>query len=275
MNAGMDQPVPRHFLRRLIAYGIDVTIGWLIVALLYSVLATDTIGDELKSPETQYGFGAMFRSYEFRPFFYVNSITCGTPPGISPVFQNLVSPAKIASAKICFTRSFGVPVEGVAALRLENTPAAGQWAGKTVEIPLTLTSNLRFVDLYSISAFLVLSILSLRMFRTTPGKKLLGLRVDSQRPIPALRREVIRNLPHILSVVGIGVLNEVARPYPSVPPILETLAIAVQILALCAALYLWVWPLLRWRGAFFHDRWLGLKVIRSNAAIVAAKDPAP
>lgn len=256
---------PRNFWRRLTAYGIDVAIAWIVVAVAFAALLGDRIGRELDDADTSFRFGLAVNSGEFRPPFYVGTRTCGKSAELLPLLEAYVAPAKVMAAEVCFDRSFGMPVGGTATLNLADTAEAGDLAGKKITVPLTIENHYRFVDVYALCFFVLLSVFSLRIFGTTPGKKALGLRVLSPGQVPALRREVTRNFPHLVVVLGLALLTEIARPHPSVPPTIQTLAIAIEVIALLSMLYLWVWPVLRWRGAFPHDRWFGLSVARVRA----------
>ncbi|NJS38952.1 MAG: RDD family protein [Rhodobacteraceae bacterium] len=153
---------------------------------------------------------------------------------------------------------------GYATLTLADTPEAGDLAGKDIRVPLTLETGHRYADALAFFVFLGGSILCLRLFGTTPGKRIMGLRVIGAAPIPALRRELVRSLPHLLTVPTFLVINLILRPMPAVPPIAQAIAISLELLSIAAVLAFWVYPALRWRGAFFHDRLLGLSVVRAH-----------
>lgn len=143
-------------------------------------------------------------------------------------------------------------------------------AGKEVQIPLPIINHFRFADVYSICPFVALSVLSLRLFGITTGKRLLRLRVIGPRPVPSLRRELIRNAPHLLVVLGLFALTEFAPAYATVPPTVRALAVTIEVIAALALIYLWIWPIIRWRGAFPHNRWLGLVVAPADTADMGA-----
>jgi RDD family len=250
---------PRYFWRRLLAYGIDATLCWIIIAILFALFGSEDFGEGQTDQKTKITFGARYELGQFRPPLYVGTETCGTPTEIWPDLHAMVAPETITSAEICFDRQFGLPTEGKAVLQLNST----ETAQKSVTVPLNLTGNIRFADLFTFGLFMALNILFMRLYQTTPGKKLMGLRVNGTTPIPAFRREVVRNLPNILMVAVVAALSEGVNAGLMPLAIAQPVAIGIQIIAICAALVLWVWPLLRWRGAMFHDTWSGLVVRRA------------
>ncbi len=260
MDSSVSAQPPRYFWRRIVAYGIDATLCWIVVALFLGYFGGDNVGEELTSTKKTLTFGAVYNLGEFRPPFYLGTETCGVPPEISPVFQSMVSPSVIKSATLCFDRRWGIPTDGTAILQLED---AEEVAGKEVNIPLTINGVFRFADILTLGVFLFLSVISLRLYRTTPGKKLMKLRVDGRAPLPAFRREITRNAPNILIVAVIFGLTELVNGNLIGFGAAQPVAIAVQLLAFLAALGLWVWPMVRWRGAMLHDRWNDLSVTRS------------
>lgn len=94
----------------------------------------------------------------------------------------------------------------------------------------------------------------------------MGLRLAGAQPAPALKREVLRDLPWLLTVLPVAIAQ-----MPSLKPFLmdhlgaaNFIAMGLQFTGLIAAIPLWVWPFIRWQGAMFYDRQLGLTVVRSK-----------
>ena len=98
----------------------------------------------------------------------------------------------------------------------------------------------------------------------TPGKRLLGLRVEG--PVRSygrmLAREAVRLLPVL---VGVAASEWAARAVPSAAPT-EAPSLALALLPnaaiLALVLALWILPLLFWRGRMPHDRAAGTVVAR-------------
>lgn len=264
METSTDNQHPRHFWRRIVAYCIDATLCWLIVAVLFAIFGSDDYGEKLSSKTTRFTVGVNYEISKFRPPFTIATTTCGVSPEISPAFQSLVAPETVASLEMCFDRKFGLPTSGTAILVLNETDAAAETAAKRVTIPLSLKGVVRFADVITFGLFLVCSIFCLQLFQTTPGKKLMGLWVTGSRPLHMFRREIIRNAPTILFVAVVAVLSESVKSGWISFGIGQPVTIGIQILAVCAMIALWIWPMLQWRGAMLHDKWSGLVVQRST-----------
>ncbi len=252
---------PRHLLRRFCAFAVDVAIAWLIVLIGMSIVLDDPVVGKLDRETKTFRLGVGLESGSFKPPVYIASHTCGYPVDLLPMLREYVSPAKIIGAEACFDRNNGMPVGGSATLTFANTAKAGDLAGRVVNVPLTLDTGHRYGDALAFLTFLAASILGLKLFGTTPGKKMMGLRVVGAAPIPAFRRELIRSLPHLLTIPTFLAINMALRPLPSVLPVVQVVAISLELLSILAVLVLWVNPAVRWRGAFLHDRWLGLAVV--------------
>lgn len=260
---------PRYFWRRFLAFCVDLLLCWVALSVIFALATDDNLNDDLTAPETSVNFGASISLGEFRPWLYIGTKTCGGVGTLGEDLAAYMAPAKITSAEACFERSFGLAIGGTASLQVADTPEAAAIAGQTVDLPLRIHGLRGWVDVLALGLFLVMSVFSLSVFRTTPGKHLLGLYVAATGPVPALRREVLRSLPHILSVGVVAVIGWFGTTPAGIMPWANPLAVVVQLAALAAALYLWIVPLLRWRGTLPYDRWLGLHVRRN------VDDPSP
>lgn len=264
MSEGPAQPAVtprRFFLRRSLAWAIDATLSWIVVAILFAFFAEDRTSEFLSKPEKDYTFGVYFSLGEFSPPIRLAIKTCGAPITLDG-FEELVAPAEIASGTACFERHFGIPRGGVVTLVLKDTPAAGELAGQTVEIPLVVTDSHRFADAAALGVFLLGSIFFLRWNGRSPGKAIMGLRVEGEVRRAALSRELVRSFPAFTSVILPLIVTEIAAMSDGPAPWVDSVLLAVGVLSMLGVLVLWIWPVIRWRGAMPYDRWLGLSVSR-------------
>jgi uncharacterized RDD family membrane protein YckC len=252
---------PRCFWRRLFAYAIDACIAWLIAVALLALIEDDIVGSDLISPKVTYDFAIAFNSSEFKPPVTFGTKTCGRPTSLLGLEEQF-APATISWIEVCIERPYGMPVGGTAKVVLEDTPEASELGSRTFYVPLRIHTLHRFGDVMAFGIFLCMSILTTRLFGQSPGKRLLGIKVVGRSPVPSLRREMIRNLPHLLVVPTFALINWLVLPLPAVPGVVQTLAIGLEILSAVAFIFLWLVPMVRWRGALPHDRWFGTKVVR-------------
>lgn len=255
---------PRYFWRRFFAYAVDVGIAWLVAAVVLSIFDDDDLDSNMATNSVEYTFGIGIHSNEFRPPLRLGSMTCGPATPILGFLQNQVAPATISSAEFCIERSYGLPVAVSATATLADTPEAGDLGGQKVNVPLRILSLHRFADTIAFGVFLCLGILTTRLSGRSFGKRLLGLRVTGRNPVPSLRRELVRNLPHLLVVPTFALINWLLPPLPVVPTAVQALVIGLNTLSAAAFIFLWLVPMIRWRGALPHDRWFGTKVVRTG-----------
>jgi uncharacterized RDD family membrane protein YckC len=253
----------RWFWRRLWAYAVDVCLAWLIAVALLAVIDDDTVGSDLISPNVTDSFAIAFNSSEFKPLVTFGTKTCGRPTSLLGLEEQF-APATISWIEVCIERPFGMPVGGTAKVVLEDTPEAGDMGSRTFYVPIRIHTLHRFGDVIAFGIFLCMSILTTRLFGRSPGKRLLGLQIVGRSPVPSLRRELVRNLPHLLVVPTFALINWLLPPLSAVPSAAQTLAIGLQILSAVAFIFLWLVPMVRWRGALPHDRWFGTKVVRAD-----------
>jgi uncharacterized RDD family membrane protein YckC len=256
---------PRYFWRRLLAYGVDGALAWVVAGLLLAAFVTDDFSESLLGTlqNTDFGISVSFQTESFRPPISLYAKSCGVPVGAAKgSLVEYVAPATIKTAEICIWREYGIPSELAANVVLDDTPAAGDLAGKTIEVPFTITNAYRLSDVIAFGIFFAISVTSLWSTGTTPGKWLLGLRIKGAARIPALRRETIRTLPLVLCVAVISAMNELLRVQPDIYQTLYIPGLVVSITGISCGVALWVLPMLRWRGAMPYDKWLGLHVAR-------------
>lgn len=227
------------------------------------MIDADIVGSDLISPKVTYSFTIAFNSSEFKSPVTFGTKTCGRPTSLLGLEEQF-APATISWIEVCIERPYGMPAGGTAKVVLEDTPEAGGLGSRTFYVPLGIHTFHRFGDVIAFGIFLCMSILTTRLFGRSPGKRLLGLKVVGRSPVPSLRREMIRNLPHLLVVPTFALINWLVLPLPAVPPAVQTLAIGLQILSAAAFIFLWLVPMVRWRGALPHDRWFGTKVVRAD-----------
>lgn len=251
---------PRHIGRRFFAYAIDFAIVWIFVALAMGFLVENPLADDLSDTKTTYGLSVSLSSGEFQPPVDVSTVTCGRPNEALAVLQGYFAPATVATAEVCYQRSYGMLIGAFAKVGLADTPEAGDLAGQILQVPMTIHNLSRFSQPIALATFLAFSIGCLWLFGSTPGKKIMLLQIIGRRPVPALRREIVRMFPYILAGTTFLVLELLGAPGSISPSTVEALVIAAQIASILAVVVLWIWPLAIWRGGFFHDRWLGLSV---------------
>ena len=260
---------PRYFWRRAVAVHIDMAVVWSAYAVLVLLLAANTppfIGtvDENAS-DTKSSIGAELYFGNFRPPVYWLREVCRNVIEPAPALADYVAPDKIESAKVCWPSKFGILQPGEVTAQVRD-PAQPNLPQRTL-----IESVLVYQDAFGLAAFLLMSAVCLRLWRTTPGKWLMGLRLAGAQPVPALKREVLRNLPWLLTVLPVAIAQ-----MPSLKPFLmghlgaaNFIAIGLQFTGLIAAIPLWIWPLIRWRGAMIYDRQFGLIVVRSKNPTMA------
>jgi hypothetical protein len=256
---------PRYFWRRLFAYGVDGALAWAIAGLLLGIFVSDDFNEDLSGPQQNTGFGisVSFQTESFRPPISLYAQTCGAAVGAAKdSLADYVAPATIKTAEMCIRRDYGIPSELSADVVLDDTPAAGDQVGKTIVVHFTVENAYRFSDVIAFGIFFAASVLSLWLTGTTAGKWLLGLKVQGVGRIPALRRETLRTMPHILCVAVISAMNEMLRAQPDLYQTLYIPGLIISITGILCGIGVWLLPMLRWRGATPYDSWLGLYVER-------------
>lgn len=233
---------PLHALRRGIAYTLDWIIVWIGFGFALSLFGQEEFDSLILDPKVQYGVGLNFAVSSFEPPLYAGSTTCGAA---GPVLLELAQSAVVEDAVMtgvtaCFERKFGRTVSG--AMFLELAPEASTTTAvlPSTTIPLNPTGFLhRWAEPVVLTAFILLSALCLRLLRTTPGKFLVGLQFASGLPRNPLRREVVKNIPHLVSAVALVAIGSAGLS----EAIGNILGWGVFVVAAVLILILWVKPL--------------------------------
>lgn len=142
----------------------------------------------------------------------------------------------------------------------------------TIGFPVTFAGD-NFVSVVPIqpqspltlAVFIFGSAIFLTFATGTPGKRLLGLSIEPDAAFPRLlKRDVIRNLPLIVwEIAELPNLFSLGAPSTAAVSLLGYVQIATLISATILAVFLWLIPLIRWRGAMPQDRVTGLLITRA------------
>jgi uncharacterized RDD family membrane protein YckC len=254
----------RHFWRRLVAYLVDLSIVWIAYAVLVALYVDTAMPDGISETRTEATFGVRLELGDFQPPVYLGRETCGKADQFLSVAASQFRPYQVADPELCFLYQFGIPDEGELRVTLHD-PAIADAPALTGRAPVySREPLLRYQDPFALLAYLAMVIACLRFRGQTPGKRLLGLRITGTSPIPAAKRELLRNVPWLLTV-----LPPALSLVPALQGVIQThlqtaqiVVIAMQVIGLIAAIALWLVPLLRWRGAMPYDRWAGLTILR-------------
>lgn len=244
---------PRFFWRRMLALFID----WTLVSLLSTLLLLPF----LRPDENGLRLGNATLSFS----------SCRNVASVTQELADLVAPEVIAKATLCEMRPFGIyngkTIKLVYALNETSSANVTTSTFKTITVPIGGDDQIvrAFVPQSVLVPLLLLIASAMFIARTgwTPGKRVAGLRVQGEGC--AICRE-LRRLG-VFVVFGLGAL--VLSMAPMLPA--EILAAApawmfvaggIAILAVFGALY--VWPMIRWRGAMPYDRATGFEVVRAG-----------
>ena len=255
---------PRYFWRRLGAIVIDY-----LAASILAMLVLLPFVDEDR---------AVIR---FVPL--LNMQSCGVVQTLPKPLHDAVAPYKIQSAKICRTYAYGVFNGLRADLTLHEVVSRNGSVTTTTRVTTKLAIDrlgnpVTPLPIHSIGSMALVILLAGFAGAFWPGrsigKKMLGLQVSaSTHPITTgsamLARECLKWAP-LLVFFGLNfVLTITAGPKANI-----TNPVALTFYGICALalLIFYVLPVLRWRGATFYDRYLGLRVDRGeNAALDSAR----
>ena len=245
-----DEITPRYVWRRLFAWVVD----GLIAGLISTILLWPFLGDR-----------STFRLDDSN----VSFTNCHEITNMGADLQALFPDYLITGGTVCDHYSYFV-FNGQS-LNL-SAQQDGSDTKTTISFPVIFSGD-SFVSVapsapqspFTLIIFILGSALFLTFATGTPGKRLLGLYVEPDTAFRnLLKREVIRNLPLIIwEISELPNLFALDAVSPTVGTFLNPLQIAAQILALILAVFLWLIPLIRWRGAMPYDRITGLRVTRA------------
>ncbi|MEH6829304.1 MAG: RDD family protein [Sulfitobacter sp.] len=206
--------------------------------------------------------------------------TCKNVTSLPQHLLDLVAPETVARATLCEVRPFGIyngrDLTMVYALK-ETSSRSGDEDSIVSRTRTTSTSRILTVALgaddqviqvitpQNVAIPLVLIILSavfIARSGQTPGKRLAGLRVQGQGC--AMCREV-RRLGLFVLFGGIsmasGLLSKDMITGAAQVPVWLVLIFGLVLFTAFVAVY--IWPLIRWRGAMPYDRATGFEVVRA------------
>jgi hypothetical protein len=197
----------------------------------------------------------------------LNFSSCRNVTSVTQEIVDLVAPELIARATICERRPFGLyngrTLNLIYALNETKKGVVTKSSHRTLSV--SLNSDDEVMQAFGLQSFLnpfllmVLSALFLVRNGRTPGKWLVGIQVTGRGC--ALCREARR--------LGVFVVGGAVSVALSVVPITSKLAHlpvlwfflgGLAVFGLFVVLY--IWPLIRWKGAMPYDRSTGFRVTR-------------
>ncbi len=240
---------PRHFWRRVFALLVDY--------LLASAVAFALVWPFLGNTDRIRLGGA----------FELNSRQCWTSDTAPQELHDLLAPLPLTRLEFCKTWAWGVPNGLTAKLESIETSERGFKTTRYMVVAISddgMPANPFYPQgpLATI-LFLVGSAVALSRRGSTPGKRLLGLRLSEVPDLRrALRREAWRVAPLLLVTtfeLGLALIGTEALPMLAAIPVWVLFA---GVAAFWAGILWYYWPILRWRGAMRHDARTGLSVVR-------------
>ncbi|WP_366942638.1 RDD family protein [uncultured Sulfitobacter sp.] len=249
LSAPPDIPQPRYFWRRLLAVFAD----WFIVAALTTVLLLPF----LRVDETGLRLSGA-------PLTFT---TCQNVSSVRQEITDLVAPEVIAAATLCEVRPFminnGRTLTLVYALNQSGNTSTSRSLSLAVDgegLPV------QAIVPQSIATPLLLMILSglfLARGWQTPGKRLADIRVTGEGC--AMCRELRRWGMFVLIgcvTFTISALSTSSLAALAQAPVGMFIAGGLTVFVVFFAMY--IWPILRWRGAMPYDRATGFRVERAG-----------
>ena len=257
MSGVPEVPQPRFFWRRLLALFVD----WVFIALLTTLIFLPF----LQPDENGIRLGGA----------PLTLTSCKNLISVPQEVHDLVAPEQIAKAGLCEVRPFGIyngrTLNLVYALNEERSGRVTTSTSRTLSFSVDKQGlPIRTFTPQSILVPLLLMLASAMFLARnvqTPGKRLAGIRVVGEGC--AMCRELRRLWPLV-------VLGGISFGFSATPPsALATLAQApawtyvaggLGVFVLSAFFYiaLYIWPMIRWRGAMPHDRATGFEVMRAK-----------
>lgn len=241
---------PRYVWRRLFAWIVDS----LIAGLISTILLWPFLGDRsaIRLNDSNLSF-----------------TNCYEITKMAPDLHAMFPDYRLKGGSICDHYSYFVYNGQSINLSAEQD---GSDTKTTIGFPVTFSGE-NFVSVepiqpqspLTLAIFIFGSAIFLTFATGTPGKRLLGLCVEPDATFPRLlKREVIRNLPLIVwEIAEFPNLFSLGTPSTAAVSLLGYFQIATLILATILAVFLWLIPLIRWRGTMPYDRVTGLVVTRA------------
>ncbi|PTX01202.1 hypothetical protein C8N33_108161 [Pararhodobacter aggregans] len=239
---------PRHLVRRLLALAVDSLLAWALVVVL--LLSFTERGLRLPVPVIA------IRGYD-----------CTEVEQAPDWLEQALGQIGAYSLRHCATTLFGLPNGHELRVILSDTRQGALRTSRRFVVPvdaaLRVVPARPWIDLLPLALLGLASALFTAFGWSTPGKRLLGLRlqpVGTPRPI---RREILRLGP--LLILGSAPL------WPGLGAIVTwgpgAVLAAMAAIALALTWY-YLWPFAHWTGQSRHDRLSGTRVIAAKAAPV-------
>ena len=240
---------PRHFARRLGASVVDYLLAMVVGGLLLLPFLGDT--DKVR-------MDAMIFTTSV-----CNSLTSAPDSLLAVVGDKVVD-----SGFVCDTKVMGRDNGLTVTLVYDVTRTANTSSQRSISVPVDKDGNpiapLMPQTLIVQVLLIVVGGLLLTRYGRTPGKRLFGLRVVGGSSVPGVLREGLKLLPGLiigLAMVSVAWFGPQAYGVIAQVPVLQFIGAIFAYGAL--VFWLYVLPVLRWRGATRYDRWLGLTVVRA------------
>ncbi|QUJ75418.1 RDD family protein [Sulfitobacter albidus] len=230
-------------------------------ALLVSLLTTLLLLPFLRPDETR-----------LRLSGGVSYTQCLPVKSISQELADLVAPSPPDAASLCTNRSWGLyngrTLTIIFDRRISQDGAVTTSSQRSITVALdgsdSPTTILTPQSALNPLVLMLASALLLARRGRTPGKRLTGLRITGQGC--AMCREVRRLGPFVLLGIGSTVLSVLPPDsLADLPPMAQIwVYVGGGVIVLLAFVWLYVWPLLRWRGAMPYDRATGFRVVSAR-----------
>ncbi len=238
---------PRHLWRRFFALLVDLFLAS-ILAMLIAWPIVRAAPDKLQLTEG---------------FFRVH--LCKQITSFPARLETFIDGREIDQAQFCQYRpNLIFPPQYVAEIRIVQPKEPGARINRYVELEIAARSDGALIEVVTLDnalmplVLLLGAALCLARGVPTPGKALLGLRIQGQGC--ALCREVRRIGPFVLlGFLEVAIaLSGIAFTVPWV------LVGAIALTVFAAFFYYYLWPLFQWRGAMRYDRATGFSVVRKT-----------
>lgn len=253
-------PAPRYLIRRLIAYYVDMVIAWLLLAVLLGISGFNNFAENFddrpnvartESYGTALNWAVTFGAFDVP--VVINTRRCGdASAGLTTELMARVENKHAKSMQLCVVRSFGVPSMIFVKWVLETTDANGKVTQESGATELGFSNPLlKISELLGITVLILTSALTTRVWKTTPGKWLLGLRFKYLAPQYPLRREIIKNFPNLAALISFVPFELGWLTAPEVNALgMKIISLAVLIAHIAAVVLLWLYPLRNSKAPF-------------------------
>lgn len=240
---------PRFLFRRLVALFVD----WTIVALLTTVVMYPLVKgntDNIRYSGASVEIGG-----------------CWPATTAPQELHDLIAPHPIQELVICQRKPFGFDngLEAELTFDMQETRRGAVTSRTYKEITTPISNNGIPVDPLTPQTLLILlglvagsAIWPRGNAKQSPGKKLLGLSVETASQAAMWKREFLRFAPFfVFAVFEFAPLGMKQIWIANVQWF-----VALSVVVLVFLLWYYIWPLIRWQGAMRYDRISGTRVLR-------------